>query len=49
VTEIAITCGFRALETFSRTYRRSFGISPSADRQQVTTAPVFRHRPVKRK
>lgn len=46
VTEIAITCGFGALETFSRTYRRSFGCSPSADRQQITSAPVFRHRPM---
>jgi AraC family carnitine catabolism transcriptional activator len=44
VTEIAITCGFGSLENFSRTYRRHFGVSPSIDRQQSTTAPVFRHR-----
>lgn len=45
VTEIAITTGFGSLESFSRTYRHHFGCSPSADRQQSTTAPVFRLRP----
>ncbi|TDQ83354.1 AraC family transcriptional regulator with amidase-like domain [Dongia mobilis] len=44
VTEVAISSGFGSLENFSRTYRRHFGCSPSADRQQSTTAPVFRHR-----
>lgn len=44
VTEIAISSGFGSLENFSRTYRRHFGCSPSTDRQQSTTAPVFRHR-----
>jgi AraC family carnitine catabolism transcriptional activator len=44
VTEIAISSGFGSLENFSRTYRRHFGCSPSVDRQQSITAPVFRHR-----
>lgn len=44
VTEISVACGFSSLENFSRTYRRYFGLSPSADRQQTTTAPVFRQR-----
>ncbi len=48
VTEIAISAGFGSLENFSRTYRRHFGCSPSADRQQLTTAPVFRHKVTKR-
>lgn len=42
VTEIAISAGFGSLENFSRSYRRHFGCSPSADRQQLVTAPVFR-------
>lgn len=48
VTEIAISSGFGSLENFSRSYRRHFGLSPSADRQQSVTAPVFRHRAGKR-
>lgn len=44
VTEVALSCGFGSLESFSRSYRRYFGCSPSADREQSTTAPVFRHR-----
>jgi AraC family carnitine catabolism transcriptional activator len=43
VTEIAISAGFASLENFSRTYRQIFGCSPSADRQQSISAPVFRH------
>lgn len=42
VTEAAVASGFASLENFSRTYRRVFGCSPSADRQQSTSAPVFR-------
>ncbi len=48
VTEIAVTCGFGSLESFSRTYRRYFGVSPSSDRQQTTSAPVFRQRMLSR-
>lgn len=43
VTEIAVACGFKSLESFSRTYRKHFACAPSIDRQQLTTAPVFRH------
>lgn len=49
VTEIAVTCGFGSLESFSRTYRRYFGLSPSSDRQQTTNAPVFRQRMLSRR
>jgi len=44
VTEIAVSAGFASLENFSRTYRQVFGCSPSADRQQSISAPVFRYR-----
>ncbi|HEX9448780.1 MAG TPA: GlxA family transcriptional regulator [Dongiaceae bacterium] len=47
VTEIAISAGFASLENFSRIYRQIFGCSPSADRQQSVSAPVFRHQRVK--
>jgi AraC family carnitine catabolism transcriptional activator len=46
VTEIAMGCGFTSLENFSRVYRSVFGCSPSADRRQTTTAPVFRRKGV---
>ncbi len=49
VTEIAVTCGFGSLESFSRTYRRYFGLCPSSDRQQTTNAPVFRQRMLSRR
>ncbi len=44
VTEIAVSAGFASLENFSRIYRQVFGCSPSADRQQSVSAPVFRYR-----
>lgn len=47
VTEISIMCGFASLENFSRVYRNGFGCSPSFDRHQTTSAPVFRHRQAK--
>jgi AraC family carnitine catabolism transcriptional activator len=46
VTEVAMGCGFTSLENFSRVYRSVFGCSPSADRRQTTTAPVFRRKGV---
>jgi AraC family transcriptional regulator, carnitine catabolism transcriptional activator len=42
VTEIAVTCGFRSLEHFSRVYRTAFGCAPSADRRQIIGAPLLR-------
>lgn len=42
VTDIAFACGFSSPTYFSRLYRRTFGCSPSADRRQSVTAPVFR-------
>ena len=44
VTEVALSCGFTSPEYFCRLYRSMLGISPSADRQQSTTAPVLRRR-----
>jgi AraC family carnitine catabolism transcriptional activator len=44
VTEVAVSAGFTSLEHFSRVYRQTFGVSPSGDRQQSTSAPVLRHR-----
>jgi AraC family carnitine catabolism transcriptional activator len=44
VTEVAVSAGFTSLEHFSRVYRQTFGVSPSGDRQQLTSAPVLRHR-----
>ena len=48
VTEVALSCGFRSPEYFCRLYRSMLGVSPSADRQQSTTAPVLRRRPAPR-
>jgi AraC family carnitine catabolism transcriptional activator len=42
VTEVAFSCGFSSPEYFCRLYRAFFGCSPSRDRRQSTTAPVFR-------
>jgi len=42
VTDIAFACGYASPAHFSRLYRRVFGCSPSADRRQSLTAPVFR-------
>lgn len=42
VTGVAISAGFASLQAFSRTYRKTFGCSPSSDRQQSISAPVFR-------
>ena len=44
VTEVALSCGFTSPEYFCRLYRSMLGVSPSADRQQSTTAPVLRRR-----
>jgi AraC family carnitine catabolism transcriptional activator len=44
VTEVAITCGFRSLEHFSRVYRQAFGCAPSRDRRQSLSAPIYRDR-----
>ncbi len=41
LTEIALACGFGALESFSRTYRATFGVPPSRDRAQSTAASVY--------
>ena len=48
VTEVAMGSGFASLENFSRVYRGVFGCSPSTDRRQTTSAPVFRHTRVKK-
>jgi AraC family carnitine catabolism transcriptional activator len=42
ITEIGISCGFSALETFSRTYRKVFKVAPSKDRRQSINNTVFR-------
>ena len=42
VTDIAFACGYASPAHFSRLYRRTFGCSPRADRQQSLTASVFR-------
>ena len=42
ITEISVACGFSSLETFSRTYRRAFGVAPSRDRSQSLDSSVFR-------
>jgi len=44
VTEVAITSGFRSLEHFSRVYRGAFGCTPSSDRRQSMSAPLFRRK-----
>jgi AraC family carnitine catabolism transcriptional activator len=41
VTGVALACGFSP-EYFCRLYRELFGVSPSRDRRQSTTAPVLR-------
>jgi AraC family carnitine catabolism transcriptional activator len=46
VTEVAVGSGFASLPNFSRNYRQVFGRSPSADRRQSVSAPVFRHKRV---
>ena len=48
VTDISIACGFASPAYFSRLYRRTFGCSPSTDRRQSTSAPVFRYAAVAR-
>lgn len=42
ITEIAVACGFSSLEAFSRTYRKTFSVSPSRDRRQSVDSSVFR-------
>jgi len=42
VQEIAAATGYNALATFSRAYKRRFGVAPSADRAQLLTASVPR-------
>lgn len=42
ITEISVACGFSSLETFSRKYRRAFGVAPSRDRSQSLDSSVFR-------
>ncbi|HAE03040.1 MAG TPA: GlxA family transcriptional regulator, partial [Rhodospirillaceae bacterium] len=42
IGEIAAETGFDSLPTFSRAYRNQFGLSPSQDRKQTTTASVPR-------
>jgi AraC family carnitine catabolism transcriptional activator len=42
VTDVALTCGFRSLEHFSRVYRGAFGCAPSLDRRQTLSAPIYR-------
>jgi AraC family carnitine catabolism transcriptional activator len=44
VTEVAVGSGFVSLEHFSRVYRQAFGVSPSGDRRQSTSAPVLRQK-----
>lgn len=41
LTEVAIACGFSAIEVFSRTYRARFGVAPSRDRGQSLDASVY--------
>jgi AraC family carnitine catabolism transcriptional activator len=42
ITEVAVAAGFSSLEVFSRTYRKTFGVSPSRDRRQSVDSSVFR-------
>lgn len=42
VTEVALACGFRSLEHFSRAYRAMFACAPSRDRSQTLAAPIYR-------
>lgn len=42
VQEVAAATGYNALATFSRAYKRRFGVAPSADRKQLLTASVPR-------
>lgn len=44
VTDVAVSCGFRSAEYFAKLYRAAFGCRPSTDRQQSTSAPVYRSR-----
>lgn len=44
ITQVAVACGFSSLEVFSRTYRKTFNVSPSRDRRQSVDSSVFRHR-----
>lgn len=48
ITEIGVACGFSSLEAFSRTYRKTFNVSPSRDRRQSIDSSVFRQRNWKR-
>jgi AraC family transcriptional regulator, carnitine catabolism transcriptional activator len=47
VTEVAISCGFRSLEHFSRLYRSAFGCPPSHDRRQSISAPIRQRTPAR--
>lgn len=38
LTEVAVSCGFQSYEHFSRSYRRSVGLSPQQDRHTAYTA-----------
>ncbi|GGA32718.1 AraC family transcriptional regulator [Paenibacillus physcomitrellae] len=40
VLDIALECGFRSHETFSRNFRKNFGIQPSEQRRKGITLPV---------
>jgi AraC family carnitine catabolism transcriptional activator len=42
LTEISAACGFGALESFSRSYRRTFGVPASLDRSQSVKSTVLR-------
>lgn len=42
VMDVSVACGFTSPTYFSRLYRRTFGCSPTSDRRQLATAPVFR-------
>jgi AraC family transcriptional regulator, carnitine catabolism transcriptional activator len=42
LTEISAACGFGGLESFSRCYRRAFGVPASLDRSQSVKSTVLR-------
>ena len=42
ITEVAVACGFSSIEVFSRTYKKTFNVSPSRDRRQSVDSSVFR-------
>ena len=45
IQEVAVSCGFKSPEVFSRTFKEYFGVSPRDFRQRVTREELRKFRP----